>query len=111
MSDFRVHQKSITPMAAFSAPFRLYRRQEIILPGGNMRSMFIFGAGTLLAALALAQSHYTVTDLGTLGGPGSPSRSERHHGSTPPLPDLIAAVRAQSLEGLVAKRLDSSQPP
>jgi probable HAF family extracellular repeat protein len=55
------------------SPFRLYRRQEIILPGGNMKSMFIFVASTLLAALAGAQPQYTVTDLGTLGGPGTNS--------------------------------------
>jgi probable HAF family extracellular repeat protein len=30
-------------------------------------------AGSLLAALAVAQPHYTVTDLGTLGGPGTTS--------------------------------------
>lgn len=30
-------------------------------------------AGSLLAALAVAQPHYTITDLGTLGGPGTTS--------------------------------------
>jgi len=30
-------------------------------------------AGSLLAALAAAQPHYTITDLGTLGGPGTNS--------------------------------------
>src|ERR1700722_889764 len=38
-----------------------------------MKSMFILGASTLLAALALAQPQYSVTDLGTLGGPGTNS--------------------------------------
>jgi hypothetical protein len=33
--------------------------------------MFIFGTSTLLAAQALAQPQYTVTDLGTLGGQGT----------------------------------------
>jgi len=32
-----------------------------------------FAASTLLAALAIAQPHYTITDLGTLGGPGTNS--------------------------------------
>jgi probable HAF family extracellular repeat protein len=62
-------------MAAFSSPFRLYRRQEIILPGGNMKSMFIFGA-SVITSLAMAQSAsttYSVQDLGVAGGaPGAP---------------------------------------
>ena len=32
-----------------------------------------FAASALLAALAVAQPKYTVTDLGTLGGPGTNS--------------------------------------
>jgi probable HAF family extracellular repeat protein len=64
-------------MAAFGSPFRLYRRQEIILSGrngGNMKSMFIFGA-SLITSLAMAQSAhtYSVQDLGLVGGsPGEP---------------------------------------
>jgi probable HAF family extracellular repeat protein len=62
-------------MAAFVSAFRLYRRQEIILSGGNMKSMFIFGA-SLITSLAVAQSAsttYSLQDLGVLGGaPGSP---------------------------------------
>jgi probable HAF family extracellular repeat protein len=62
-------------MAAFSSPFRLYRRQEIILQGGNMKSMLIFGA-SLITSLAMAQSAsttYSVQDLGLMGGaPGAP---------------------------------------
>src|ERR1700693_1238589 len=67
----------MTPMAAFGSPFRLYRRQEIILSGrngGNMKSMFIFGA-SLITSLAMAQSAhtYSVQDLGLVGGtPGEP---------------------------------------
>ena len=38
-----------------------------------MKSIFTFGASILLAALASAQSQYTLTDLGTLGGPGTNS--------------------------------------
>jgi probable HAF family extracellular repeat protein len=39
-----------------------------------MKSIFTsFAASTLLAALAFAQPHYTVTDLGALGGPGTNS--------------------------------------
>jgi probable HAF family extracellular repeat protein len=68
-------QKRIEWMAAFSPAFRLYRRREIILSGGNMKSMFIFGA-SLMTSLAMAQSAtttYSVQDLGVLGGaPGSP---------------------------------------
>jgi probable HAF family extracellular repeat protein len=62
-------------MAAFGLPFRLYRRQEIILSGGNMKSMFIFGASliTSLAAAQSAHNTYSVQDLGPLGGaPGTP---------------------------------------
>src|SRR5271167_4395065 len=65
----------MTPMAAFGPPFRPYRRREIILSGGNMKSMFIFGA-SLLASFAVAQSAsttYSVQDLGLLGGgPAAP---------------------------------------
>src|ERR1700733_14820827 len=32
-------------------------------------------AGSLFASLAIAQPHYTVTDLGTLGGPGTNSNA------------------------------------
>jgi probable HAF family extracellular repeat protein len=62
-------------MAAFGLPFRLYRRQEIVLSGGNMKSMLIFGA-SLMTSLAVAQSAattYSVQDLGLAGGaPGAP---------------------------------------
>jgi probable HAF family extracellular repeat protein len=65
----------MTPVAAFGSPFRLYRRQEIILSGGNMKPMLIAGA-SLITSLAMAQNAgttYSVQDLGLLGGsPGSP---------------------------------------
>jgi hypothetical protein len=57
-------------MAAFSSPFRLYRRQEIILQGGNMKTMLIAGV-SLMTSLAMAQSTgttYSVQDLGIAGG-------------------------------------------
>jgi probable HAF family extracellular repeat protein len=39
-----------------------------------MKTLLTFlAAGSLLAALAVAQPHYTITDLGTLGGPGTNS--------------------------------------
>src|ERR1700722_14147042 len=57
----------MTPMAAFSVPFRLYRRQEIILLGGNMKTILITGV-SLMASLAMAQSTtYSVQDLGVPG--------------------------------------------
>lgn len=40
-----------------------------------MRSMFVIAASTLFAALSIAQTQYTVTDLGTLGGPGTNSNA------------------------------------
>jgi probable HAF family extracellular repeat protein len=60
-------------MAAFSVAFRLYRRQEIILPGGNMKTMLITGVA-LMTSLAMAQSTtYSVQDLGVAGtGPVAP---------------------------------------
>jgi probable HAF family extracellular repeat protein len=66
----------MTPMAAFSSRFRLYRRQEIILSGGNMKMSLIASLG-LMASLVMAQSAhrtYSVLDLGPLGGsPGQPN--------------------------------------
>src|SRR5580698_6151902 len=57
----------MTPMAAFSLPFRLYRRQEIILPGGNMKTMLITSV-SLMTSLAMAQSTtYSIQDLGVPG--------------------------------------------
>jgi hypothetical protein len=38
MVDFCVQKKIMTSMAGLSSPFRLYRRQEIILAGENMKS-------------------------------------------------------------------------
>jgi probable HAF family extracellular repeat protein len=62
-------------MAGFGPPFRLYRRQEIILSGGNMKSMLIAGL-SMFTSLAFAQSTgptYSAVDLGPLGvSPGSP---------------------------------------
>jgi probable HAF family extracellular repeat protein len=41
-----------------------------------MKSIFTWiAASSLLATLAIAQPHYTVTDLGTLGGPGTNSNA------------------------------------
>jgi len=75
IGDFRVQEKSMTPMAAFAARFRLFRRQEIILPGGNMKSM-LTASVALMASFAIAQSKsptYSVLDLGPVGGaPGQP---------------------------------------
>src|SRR5580698_8442678 len=42
----------------------------------NMRTILIsFAASSLLAALAVAQPQYTVTDLGSLGAPGTTSNA------------------------------------
>jgi probable HAF family extracellular repeat protein len=59
-------------MAGFGSGFRLFSRQEIILEGGNMKSMLITGV-SLIASLAMAQTAgttYSVQDLGVIGGSG-----------------------------------------
>src|SRR5580704_2772263 len=69
IGDFRVQEINYDTMAAFRPPLRLYRRQEIILQGGNMKSMLITGV-TLMASLATAQTAtttYSVQDLGVAG--------------------------------------------
>src|SRR5215471_8948577 len=55
------------PMAVFADPFRLHRRKVVQI---MKRVVTVIAAGSLLAALALAQPRkrgYTVTDLGPVG--------------------------------------------
>lgn len=54
-------------MAAFSRPFRLYRRQEIILPGGNMKSELKNLKMGAKACLLIACIASVPAQAGTLG--------------------------------------------
>jgi hypothetical protein len=64
----------MTPMAAFSLPFRLYRRREIIPSGENMKSILIGGVSLLVTSLASMPAQagtigITYSFAGGLAGP------------------------------------------